>query len=255
MPIILDCEDGESALASLSDCFNLTPGKLSDILRSIDVQSYYISWENSPDVDHTEFLYNYVVEEAGHPNNTDYICYFHTTRTTEANNFYSGILPLCDVIEVIWQTLCNIFVGTNIERNLLDMKNNGFENFHYNNKIDKESAYGPFAILVREIADDPERLSQHNYFRMPEIIEDICDGYYTAFGEPIYNQVHDALHPCVVKFSKAMAADQGCIEAALYYAYTYVNSLPVSGGSVWCFDGENQPVTYDEIIYIDFIEE
>lgn len=33
---------------------------------------------------------------------------------------------------------------------------------------------GPYAILVREVAEHTKAVGQHDYLGMPEIIEDLC---------------------------------------------------------------------------------
>lgn len=255
MGFVLDCEDGEAAVESMSECFDCEQADLVNVLQSIDIGAIYSDFENSPDVAAEKYLYDYVVEKFGEPEDTDSICWFHLTRTLDDNDFSDGILPLSEALDLVWETLFSIFEDSKIYQNLKDMRGRGVDDFQYNLKSDDPVHSGPYGILVREIACSASELAQHDYLKLPEIIEDICAGYQREFGEAIYDDVSNALVPCVVKFSEEDVADQGAIEAALFYAYTYANDLPVSMNSVCCFDGEDCAVPYEDIVYVEFLDE
>jgi hypothetical protein len=253
MSFVLDCEDGESAIESLSECFDCKRSDLINVLQSIDIEEVYSDFENSPSVAAEEYLYDYVVAKLGEPDETESIFWFHLTRTLEDNDFSDGILPLSEALDLVWETLFSIFEGSKVCQNLKDMRGNGVDDCQYNLKSDDSVHSGPYGILVREIACKASELAQHDYLALPEIIEDICAGYQREYGEAIYDEISKILVPCVVKFSEEGEANQGAIEAALFYAYTYANDLPVSINSVWCFDGEDCAVPYNNIAYVKFL--
>ncbi|NDV18185.1 hypothetical protein GO013_01975 [Pseudodesulfovibrio sp. JC047] len=254
MGFVLDCEDGESTIESLSECFDCEQADLINILQSIDIEAIYSDFENSPDVAPEEYLYDYAVEKFGEPGETESVCWFHLTRTFESNDFSDGILPLSEALDLIWETLFLIFEGTKDYQNLKDMRENGVDDDKYNIKFDDSDHSGPYGMLVREIACRAKDLFLHDYLELPEIIVDICDGYAREFGDEIYDEVSEALTPCVVKFSEDSAVNQGTIEAALYYAYTYSNDLPVSGASVCDYDGKDCAVPNSDIAYVEFLD-
>lgn len=253
MALILDCESCEAAVSSLAEIFNCDTDRLSDVLISIDISSVYQNLNDSPNVPSEEYLYEYVVASLGEPRETDMICWFHTTRTTAGNDFSEGILPLTEVLDAIWNMLISIFDESDICARLKVLRNDGMCNLSYNNKAENDFHAGPYAILVKDVAFHAERLWHHDYLEMPEIIEDICNGYHDAYGESIHEQVADALCPCIVKFLESATADQGHLEAALSYAYTYANELPISFGAVYCFDANNCTVENDDIVSIEFL--
>ena len=255
MPFVLDCEDGESAVESLSKCFDCEQSELLEVLQSIDIGEVYSNFDNSPDVGSDEYLHDYVVEKLGEPDKTESVCWFHLTRTLDGNDFSDGILPLSQSLDLIWETLISIFEGSEISKNLKLMEENGVDDFQYNLKCDDSEHAGPYGILVREVACYAFELSQHDYLAFPEIIEDICDGYDREFGSPIYDEVSKALVRCVVKFSEEVEADLGVIKAALYYAYTYANDLPVSDNSVCDYDGGDCAVPHEDIISVEFLDD
>jgi hypothetical protein len=113
--------------------------------------------------------------------------------------------------------------------------------------------WGPFAILVRENAFHATELGCVDYFRLPEIIEDICNGYEIKFGVSIHDDVVRFLRPCIVKFKSSYKVDQVCIEAALYYLYECIHKKGVCIDANDCFDGENQTVLFQDIVNIEFI--
>jgi len=251
----LDCETGDSTVASLCDCFGCQEADFTDALKSINIEELYSDPDTMPEEPSEEYLLNYIVEKFGEPDESVSVCWFHLTRTVQDNEFFEGVLPLSQAKDVIWDTIFSIFEGTEIEQRLRLMKENGVENDTYNLKIDDPVHSGPYGILVLDTAFNAEEIGQHDYLAFPEIIEDICAGYWTQYGERIFDEVESALSPCVVKFQKDGAADQGAIKAALYHAYRHANGLDVTGASIWCYDGEDEPVPYEDILSIEYLEE
>jgi len=251
----LDCETGDSTIASFCGCFGCEEADFTDALKSIDIEELYSDSDTMPEESSEEYLLNYIVEKFGEPGESDSICWFHLTRTLSDNEFSEGVLPLSQAKDFIWETLFSIFEGTVIEQRLRSMKESGVDDGAYNLKIDDPVHSGPYGILVLDTAFHSEEIGQHDYLAFPEIIEDICTGYWTQYDEKIYDEVEDALSPCVIKFQEDAVADQGAIEAALYFAYRYANGLDVSGASICCYDGKDEAVSYEDILSIDFLEE
>lgn len=55
-------------------------------------------------------------------------------------------------------------------------------------------------MLVRESAFNASEMRNHDYLKLPEIIEDVCWGYQERFKESIQDEIMEALRPCIVKF-------------------------------------------------------
>lgn len=136
------------------------------------------------------------------------------------------------------------------KENLERIQKHGVADFQYSLKHNDPFHWGPYAMLVKDTAYHSRDLGNHDYLRMPEIIEDICNGYQKQFGEPIIEFYEQLLIPKVVKFESSSRLDDGCIEAAIYFAYQYVRKMPPNGGTVTCFDGNGTGINFEDIISV-----
>jgi hypothetical protein len=136
--------------------------------------------DNEPNVSPDVFIFSKILEKIKESISFNAACWFHLTRTSPNNKFENGILPLGQVIESIWHFLFKLLENsfTKKEWNIFrkEIENNYPNHFAdlYRTKVQKSFHWGPFAVLVRDIAFRPEESGSHDYFRTPEIIEDIC---------------------------------------------------------------------------------
>ena len=253
MKFILDCETKESTFESLSAIFNCNHSDLKSLLSEVDLEQIYeLQWREQL-IPYTEYVYNYVVKELGEPNSLDGVCWFHCTRTVMSNKFKEGILPLGESINRVWSMMLDIVKNSHLHQQLATMKKNGVNNFQYTLKTEDSVHWGPYGILIRDVAFYTQELSQHDYLELPEIIQDICNGYYEKYQESILDIYKKALSPCIVKFLSDLRVDQDCLETALQYAYSSVRRLPPNGGAVDCFDGEGKTIKNEQILSIKFL--
>lgn len=243
----LDCETGISAIKSLSNGFSCSEEMLRDALLSIDIELLYENEWRSLDIPPEEYLYNYIVDTFGDHKPLTSISWFHLTRTTEENDYKAGIFPLGQSLDYVWEIMLNLAQTDQVRRNLTSMRQLGVRNVHYEAKHNDPIHWGPYAILVRDLAFSPRELGQHDYLAMPEIIEDICNGYESQFGVSIIENYEKKLVPKIVKFRSSIALDSYHIASALSYAYTFVRGLPPNGGAIYCFDGDGVGIDYSEI--------
>ena len=133
--------------------------------------------------------------------------------------------------------------------------NRGGNSLHFGNKLSSPVHGGPYAILVREVADHANDLGQHDYLRMPEIIEDLCDEVKAECGLDLLPTFEQRWRPALVKF---VAPAGSSAEFALAVALRYLRAVGLEGkpdaGAVWCFDGENQAVPPERILRVEFID-
>lgn len=252
MSIEIDCESKESALECLAKIFSCSIEVFSDALLALDIDDIYHNAESPILIPSEEYLLNFVTEKLGHPKEFTSVCWFHTTRTTKENEFSEGIYPLDSVLDILWETLISNAPSSETKDQLALMKESGVVNHHYLDKTTNPIHSGPYAILVRDVALHANELSQHDYLEIPEIIEDICDGY-PGNSFSLCQHYSGILLPKIVKFRSAYRLDEGCLESALYYAYNCVRNLPPCGGSVTCFDGDGSLVPKDSIISISTV--
>ena len=108
-------------------------------------------------------------------------------------------------------------------------------------------------MLVRESAFHPHDIGNHDYLRVPEIIEDICNGYQKHFEESIYDLIVAGLKPCVVKFEVTALDRHDLTKAALSYCHCKIHGRELWGGANTCYDAAAQPITGSQIVRVEFL--
>lgn len=74
---------------------------------------------------------------------------------------------------------------------------------------------------------------QHDYLRLPELVEDVCNAYFENYAHDLTPHYLKVLHPCIVWFQADIIYEKGTLETALAYAYTSVRNLPPDGNSTF----------------------
>lgn len=247
----LDCESFTSALYSLSGLFSCEEGELKRVLLNLNIEKVYQdSWRSLEASE--DYLYEYAIDNLGLNQKLSSVCWFHLSRTLQSNEYKEGILPLNQVLDDIWSNLVDFAPNLEVAKRLKDL-NKSVLDFQYNLKTSDSLHLGPYAVLVRDVAFNADKLSQHDYLRMPEIIEDICSSYKEVYLEDISDHYESILKPKIVKFYSDSRLDDGCIKAALFYVYRKLHRQPICTGSVTCFDGESRPIPYNQIIKVEHL--
>lgn len=249
--MILDCESFESTVASLANLFRCSKKKLLATIDSFDLENIYKI--EKPEIPSNEYIYHSITALFGSHTELTNVCWFHLTRTRDDNSFQDGILPLGQALPHLWSMIFDIFDGTEHSEKLLALRDEGVKDFQYQLKTPQEHLWGPYAMLVRESAWRSKRIGSHDYLGMPEIVEDICNGYKQKYSVQIVDTLKRELKPCIVKFVSNSRLDSGCIEAALNYIYTKVKEEEMSIWSNTCFDGNSNPVSRQQIIKVEFV--
>lgn len=251
-PGVLDCESIDSAVASVCEVFSCQAAELFEVLDGIDLDAIY-EGPNRPVVDVPDFLFAEVSDALGEPQLPSQICWFHFTRTAPGNRFARGILPLGEVLETVWQSLIDQAPSVVEQDNLRCLMRDGVSDFQFGLKAPDPLHWGPYGYLVPAVADCPSELSQHDYRGMPEIIEDICNGYERRFGTALIEHYRSRLLPCTVKFITP-AADRGIDVLGIALAYVYSMRKGESPSCSWitCFDGNNEAVPPEAVISVIF---
>lgn len=250
MAFILDCSSAESAFKSISRVFDCTEKQLETVLLSLDLDEIYESHFEDILVPCEEYLCNYVVERLGVPKPFDAIIWFHGTRTSKLNNFQNGISPLNEALQNVWDTLISEAPTQECRKNLKFMLNNGADDYLYGLRVNDSIHWGPYGILVKDVVFNTDKLHQHDYLAMPELVEDILNAYKRQFGECLYSHYEKVLVPKLVKFKCSSRLDRGCLETALGYLYGCVRGQEVNGMSVTCIDKSGVAITPEQIIEV-----
>ncbi|HGS5167788.1 hypothetical protein [Vibrio alginolyticus] len=252
MTIMLDCSSEESAFKSVSTAFSCTEEALKSVLLSIDLNEIYES-DDDICIPCEEYLYNYVTKRLGEPRPFSSVVWFHGTRTSKQNSFENGVFPLNDSLNRVWDILLLSAPNRECRENLEFMRTNGVDDYLYGLRVNGSIHWGPYGILVRDVAFNTSKLSQHDYLGMPELVEDILNAYKKQFGICLYSHYEKVLVPKLVKFQCTSRLDDGCIEAALGYLYARVRGEQVNGMSVTCIDMSGVAITPSQIMAVETV--
>ncbi|MCP2092019.1 UNVERIFIED_ORG: hypothetical protein J2Y81_008125 [Paraburkholderia sediminicola] len=250
----LDCETRLSAEASLLETFGCSSQDLQCFLTDPGHEAFFDEhWKSLPEYD--LFLYERACAALGNPRLPTELCWFHCTRVPAGTTFDAGILPLGQVLPLLKDTLLNLIEDTAAKREIDQaFAREGGLGFHFGNKLGDPLHWGPYAILVREVASCANDLGQHDYLAMPEIIEDLCEEVELASGLDLLPVFQERLRPAVVKFvAPAGNSAEFAVRVALRYLQSSFREGTPGHGSVWCFDGENTAVPPEQVLKVEFV--
>lgn len=251
--IVLDCETQDSTLNSLSSIYGIQAYLIKGFLQTFDLIEHYEA-KYPPHYVDKELRFVFESSLNLYPATIDRVFWFHLTRVLPSADFSKGILPLSVTLDVVWETVTDVFRGSRHEDNLLEMLQNGVKNFHYNAKAHQQTHAGPYAMLIRDFAFCSEEVNYHDYLWLPEIMEDICNGYEATYGERLHDKLNKALVPKIIKFWRDNDCGVDCIEAALYFLWCRINNQSLSGFANLCFDGQNKAVPPSQITKVETIK-
>lgn len=252
---ILDCESPESMYESLSKIIGADITHIQDSLLRFDIDQYFQS--NPQSKIYSEDLLLSLIAPSAESLVYDATCWFHLTRAGAATNFEQGILPLGMQIDSIWRFLFNLLGGSFSKAEWDNFKQSIETDFShrfakvYRLKTSKQHLWGPYAILIQDMAFDPKAYGNHDYLGIPEIIDDICTCFqqYSRINlKDIYLQ---STRPCIVKFIDS-ATDLEYIKSAIKYLYLLNHKTRLVAPETYSFDGRGQPIPLDRVLKIQF---
>lgn len=252
--LVLDCESFDTALVSLSKIFQTTPENLKILFSAKEIGAHYeIHWRELPEF--RSYIYAIAEQHFGSPLLLDAICWFHTTRVLPGTTFSEGILPLDAALPSLKERLLEAVEDAGVKAQLHHALYSGcVGDHHYANKTQNSMHWGPYAILVRDVASCATNLWQHDYLAMPEIIEDICNGFDGLVRNALLAIFSEKLRPATVKFTALVDRDEPYIATALCYVHSMIQDGKLDTNSVICFDGKNNPVPPQDILKVEFVD-
>jgi hypothetical protein len=252
----LDCENFHSSIKCLADAHAATISDVEAFLYALDLdERYQASNISAPGV---EYLASLFQSHFGHPIHTwDNICWFHLTRVPANTDFAEGILPLRLALDAIWRTVISVQDDSRKRAILESLRDTGVPDHQYKLKAGVALHDGPHAMLVRESAFHSGAMGNHDYLQMPEIIEDICNGYERHTGERIVDRVANALKPCIVKFQdserEGSGDDSDVMRVVLYYCWSKCRNEELCYLANTCFDARGRVIPRSAIHKIEFV--
>jgi hypothetical protein len=252
---MLDCETPESIYASLANIFGTDEGRIQDLLLRFDIDEYIRA---NPQVkqDSDELLLS-VISPSGVPPTYDATCWFHLTRAWPDTTFEQGILPLGMQIDSIWALLFDLLEGSFSEAGWGDFRRSVETDFShhlakiYRLKTSRQHLWGPYAILIRDIAFDPKTYGNHDYLGIPEIVDDICVCFQQYGGINLREIYLQRTRPCIVKFIDS-ATDREYVKSATKYVYLLHHETTLVAPETYSFDGRGRPVPPGRILKIQY---
>lgn len=251
--LILDCSSRSQALNTLSAGFGCPPEKLKKVLLSLDLESIY---ELNPRqlVDAPQYLREYVCAELGEPRSFTRALWFHGTRTFAGNTFPAGLLALNQSESLAMKMLLDLAPNEMVRKHLQEWNvPGGVPDEMFQLRTDDRTHWGPYGHLVRELHFHTSENGQHDYLRLPELVEDVCNAYFENYAHDLTPHYLKVLHPCIIWFQADIVYEKGTLETALAYAYTSVRNLPPEGNSTFGIDREGKSVSRSSIAKIEYL--
>jgi hypothetical protein len=253
----LDCHTVESTYESLERITAVSKSKIKSFFEEVgDLDLYYREhphYSESGDV----LLFELFQKQHNPKLEYDAVCWFHLSRTYSSETFKEGIKPLGSMLEEIWGFLYSLIDKDFNEQEWMNFKNNiitkhaGNGSFLYNLKTTDDFYWGPYAMLVHEIAHCSEEVNNHDYLEIPEIVEDICNTFQDVYGRNLKELFLEKTSSYVIKFI-SHETDIVYLKSALYYLYKNHFNEVLDDNNNACFDAKGKVIMHDSIV--DVIE-
>lgn len=252
----LDCESIESTYKSLENILDIKESRIHKLYDSIDICD-----DSCSGIEPTQRLFSYVIREAHCKVEFDATCWFHFTRTQNSNTFEEGILPLKQALPKLLDFLFELskeqFTPQQWEdfKHSIDSIDSHWAKLFKMKMADAKLHGGPHAFLVKEAAIKGIRDSHLvNYFRTPEIIEDICYCCADKYGIDLIHKFRANTSPCIVKLID-YTSNTKALCSAMIYSYHKHHNLGFSLDCNYGFSAKGTTVPKDRIINMDFLSE
>lgn len=253
---VLDCETYHSSIRCLADLYAIDVYDAEAFFSALDIDEEYRRKDVSMRGD--EFLARRFQAQFGDPDSTwERVRWFHVTRVPPDTTFDEGILPLGPALDKVWDAVIAAQDDAGTKAKLQKMREKGVRDRQYNLKTPATFFHGPYAMLVRVVSFHSGTIGNHDYLGIPEIVEDICNGYEAATGESILRRVQNFLKPCIVKFEERDGADRPddphLRRVLLYYCWSKCRSEDLCYLANTCFDAGGQVIPRSAIRKIEFL--
>jgi hypothetical protein len=252
---VLDCESIETTYNSLEGILGIQRDAIDVAFQDLDVERFYRDNPRYPEPP-DDLVFSVVTNNAPSPPVFDKVCWFHLTRTAVTNTFEHGILSLGQQIDSIWNFLHTLLDDGFPREEWNDFRRHSGDShsaYLYRMKVGNPLHWGPYAILVRDVAFKAKEVGNHDYLRAPEVVEDICMCFSEKYGFDLLDVFLKGTKPCIVKFVDNHPRSD-CLLAALYYLYSAYHEQELSRYCNTCFDGEGVLIPKERILKIEFLD-
>lgn len=244
---VLDCESIESTSISLGNITGIEIYRIKDFLLEYNLEDYFAAKDQEKYPNVKIALFELFKKEFTPKISIDYVFWFHLTRNFGVENKYKkhGILPLNLISDSLFDDLYNIASKHDVsyetwEKFKKDLETNNCN--HYTSdiiykKLNNKQHWGPYAILIKDIALTTTRNSNigYTYLRAPEIVEQICIAFKDELGIDLLEDYRKESIPIIVKFKDENLGKRDKYEnyfmTALYFFIshcTILNLIPIA---------------------------
>lgn len=259
--MMLDCESNESALKSLAELYDVHVDTIKSVLGRIQADNAIAQYSghDAPFEQVVFSVFNRLIgKNAGV---ISQVAWFHITRADRYRNSFSsdGIMPLRDNLPAIWDYLYSL-VRDEISpadwiafKGSMESSSSHWANL-YRMKVGDKLHWGPFGFLVREISLVPEEVGNYDYFKMPEIVRDICAVFSETRPINLRARYQRATTPCIVKFCQN-GGTPDLIVRTIYYTFCKIFEMGLSIDASTCFDGGGKRISPEQVLACEYLSE
>jgi len=177
-------------------------------------------------------------------------------KTFDKNDFDSGILPLNQIIDKIWDDLFKL-LETDFSKeqwsSFREKLDNGLLNcwdeFVYSIKIKDDYDQGPYALLIGETFVLQREMVGEDYFDIPEIIRDICRCFDEIHEYNLLEKYIINTKKYMIKF-KSNQHDISDLGYAIKYKHDLIKGVLENPYVDNSFSGNGRPILPTDIIKI-----
>ena len=219
----IDCENYFTALESVSKVFGISTNDIEYYFKSVDYISMFEYKEVYRIKDFSQYIYDSFVKHFKVvPRDICVVYWFHLSRTMNPELFeQKGILPLNKALPLIFPEIT---------------RTHCYDVFRE----------GPFAILVKDAAFHPNEMGNHDYLRVPEVIQDM--GLEEDFMQKSVS--------VIVKFwTEVDFPSDFYLKPILNYIYYTIHHMDFSLDCNTCFDARNRIIEPNRIMYVEQLKE
>jgi len=245
----LDCETYETTLASIAKIYELNETTVIALLESIQFTLY--DWRKIPFEDYIFKEFELAIGKNG---TADRTIWFHLTRCKSGNMFEDGILPLNLMLPKIHEEVDSLIDSfTKKEKQKASPKSTfGRGDSQYGLKTSNPIHWGPYAMLMKQVAFVPTLVGNHDYLEVPEIVEDICNGLDSNTNSKVLAAYKKSTTPCIIKFW-VNGLDRRCLVPAVCYLYNNIINEEFSRLCNTCFDAGGVVIPNAQILKIEYL--
>jgi hypothetical protein len=120
-------------------------------------------------------------------------------------------------------------------------------------KVGDSYHWGPYAVLIRDVAFRAHKTRYHDYLHIPEIAEDICMCFEERYSVGLKQAFINSTRPCIVKFWDG-ELQSSYISPALLCLFDNFHANEFTDMDNMYFDRKARAIPQERILSIEFLD-